>query len=195
LPHGARIGTGSPRRRAQLLHFRSDLVMLEVRGNVETRLAKLDRGEYDALILADAGLRRLDLEWRVCALLKPPLMFSAVGQGALGIECRAEDESTRAALAELVDPQTEACVRAERRVLAALRAGCHAPLGVATQLVAGQLRLEAVVLSIDGKERLYFAAEGSVEAPVALGDAVAGELIEMGADRLVASTGIGSDTE
>lgn len=195
LPKQARVGTGSPRRKAQLLHLRDDLKLLDVRGNVETRIEKLDRGEYDALVLAEAGLRRLGLADRISACLAPPVMFAAVGQGALGLECRDGDERVLAALSELNDESTFACVRAERRLLAALRAGCHAPLGVKTRLAANQLRLEAVVLSTDGKVRLFAAADGMPADPESLGDQVARELVKMGAGKFVGDAGMGSVTE
>jgi hydroxymethylbilane synthase len=195
LPRRARIGTGSPRRRAQLLHLRDDLQLLDVRGNIETRIEKLDRGEYDALVLAEAGLKRLGLESRVSAVLAPPLMYGAVGQGALGIECRDDDESLLSMLAEMTDCATQACVRAERRLLAALRAGCHAPLGVGTRFDATQLWLEAVVLSVDGRERLFATSSGLSAEPEALGDKVAGELVSLGAERLVENVAGGDKSE
>ncbi|MEX2288628.1 MAG: hydroxymethylbilane synthase [Planctomycetaceae bacterium] len=185
LPHGARIGTGSPRRRAQLFHHRNDFCVLNVRGNVETRIAKLDSGEYEALVLAEAGLQRLGIEDRITVVLEPPLMYSAVGQGALGIECRSDDEELRLLLAELSDRGTRQCVLAERRLLAALRAGCHAPLGVMTRIDSAGLTLEAVVLSNDGRQRISAAATGRVEQPERLGDRVAAEIVRQGGDRLI----------
>lgn len=185
LSPGARIGTGSLRRRAQLLHLRSDLQTSEVRGNVETRLRKLDEGQYDALVLAEAGLRRLGLDARISGLLMPPQMLPAVGQGALGIECRTEDAQTRAALAAISDPATFPVVLAERALLAELRAGCHAPLGVSAALTGGQLRMEAVVLSADGTVRLLAHAHGSGNDPVALGRAAADDLRRQGADAII----------
>lgn len=185
LPPGARIGTGSLRRRAQLLHARSDLQMLEVRGNVETRLRKLDEGAYDALVLAEAGLSRLDLEMRISAVLRPPLMLPAVGQGALGLECRSDDDDLRTLLERISDRAARAAVAAERQVLADLRAGCHAPLGVFSQVDEGRLTLHAVVLSADGRQRLE--ASGTAESDDAgkLGAQIAAELIENGAAELI----------
>ncbi len=186
LAEGARIGTGSPRRVAQLLHVRSDLQTSEVRGNVETRIRKLDEGEFDALVLAEAGLRRLGLESRISVSLRPPLMFPAVGQGALGIECRADDRDTQAALAPMDDEATRAAVTAERQLLACLRAGCHAPVGVATSINSGRLSLEAVVLSADGKQRLTAKGERDPAEANALGEKVAEALLEQGAAALIA---------
>jgi hydroxymethylbilane synthase len=114
LPHGARVGSGSLRRRAQLLHTRPDLNISDVRGNVDTRLRKLDEGQFDAIVLAEAGLRRLGLENRISLVLPFEVMLPAVGQGALGIECRVDDASTRAAVSSLEDAFTRAAVTAER---------------------------------------------------------------------------------
>ncbi|MEX2560577.1 MAG: hydroxymethylbilane synthase, partial [Pirellulales bacterium] len=128
LPPQAVVGTGSLRRRAQLWHARSDLVMHDVRGNVETRLAKLDAGQYDELILAEAGLVRLGLAGRITQILPSSVMLPAVGQGALGIEARQDDSATRGLLAPLNDLATQQAVLAERAMLAALRGGCLAPV-------------------------------------------------------------------
>ena len=185
LPKNARIGTGSLRRRAQLLHLRPDFQMRDVRGNVETRLKKLDAGDYDALVLAEAGLVRLGLAGRISAILGPPVLYPAVGQGALGIECRSDDGEVVALLRSITDASTLAAVTAERRVLADLRAGCHAPLGVATQVEGKRLELEAVVLSRDGRERCFVRIEGSAEHPDELGMTAAEELRRQGADSLL----------
>jgi hydroxymethylbilane synthase len=185
LPAGARVGTGSLRRQSQLLHVRPDLVLDEVRGNVETRLRKLDDGEYAGLVLAVAGLTRLGVAERITESLGPPLMFGAVGQGALGLECRESDDATRALLGELTDPAAWARVTAERALLAALRAGCHAPVGAATRVVGDHLSLEGVVLSPDGTERLVSTGAARVEAAEELGRAVAEQLVLQGAGRLI----------
>lgn len=184
LPEGARIGTGSLRRRAQLLHCRPDLSVSDVRGNVETRLRKLDGGEYDALVLAEAGLRRLELAERISLVLGPPLLLHAVGQGALGLECRGDDEEIRARLAALSDAATFDAVLAERSLLNALRAGCHAPVGVATEVRENDLSLTGVVLAADGTERITVTETG--ESPEPLGRTVAERLLEIGAASLIA---------
>ncbi len=182
----ARVGTGSLRRRAQLLYARPDLVMADVRGNVETRLRKLDAGEYDALILAAAGLERLELGDRIGLTLTPPLMLPAVGQAALGIECRSDDDETAALLTTLSDSPTRTEVSAERACLAELRAGCHAPVGMlATVTTAGELTLEAVVLSVDGQQRVHATLSGSADSAEALGRQLANELRARGADKLL----------
>ena len=129
LPQSARIGTGSLRRRAQLLNVRPDLQVFDIRGNVDTRIRKLQAGEYDAIVLAEAGLRRLEFMAHATEVLSPLAMLPAVGQGALGIEARAHDERTRKAVAELNDPAAWGAVTAERSLLAALRGGCLAPVG------------------------------------------------------------------
>lgn len=185
LPQGARVGTGSLRRQAQLLHVRPDFQLSEVRGNVETRLRKLDALEFDALILAVAGLTRLNLADRIRLRLKPPLMYAAVGQGALGIECRDDDVSLRAILSQIDDPSTRAGATAERELLADLRAGCRAPVGVATRIESGDLVLEAVVLSPDGKQRLLATAKAPIDNAIGLGQRVAAELRRQGANALI----------
>jgi hydroxymethylbilane synthase len=185
LPRAARIGTGSLRRRAQVLHVRPDLQFLDVRGNVDTRLRKLDEGSYDALILAEAGLDRLGLSERVSVRLMPPDVFPAVGQGALGLECRSEDQQTADLLAKLADIPTFAAVRAERQVLNRLCAGCHAPVGVAVTINANAMSLEAVVLSRDGGQRLYSQRSGQLAQSLALGETVADDLLRQGAAPLI----------
>lgn len=188
LPLNARVGTGSPRRKAQLLHVRPDLQFAEARGNVETRLRKLDEGQFDALVLAEAGLTRLELAGRISAPLRPPVVLPAVGQGALGIECRTDDAEVRAILERLTDRATLFAVLAERTVLATLRAGCHAPLGVWTRADGEATRLTAVVLSLDGRQRLeaeHRAVVTSDSEAVALGRTVADELLTRGAVALM----------
>ncbi|MBS0264412.1 MAG: hydroxymethylbilane synthase [Planctomycetes bacterium] len=185
LAQGVRLGTGSLRRQAQLRHIRPDLQVGEVRGNVETRIRKLDEGEYDAIVLALAGLKRLGLSDRVSLVLGPPQMFAAVGQGALGIECRQDDVELLEVLQLLNDPPTRQRITAERTLLARLRAGCHAPVGVATEVVGSDVSLEAVVLDPSGAERLVAKSQGS--DPEVLGAQVAEQLLTLGADRLIAA--------
>jgi hydroxymethylbilane synthase len=193
LPQGAIVGTGSLRRRAQLLHRRPDLQMVGVRGNVETRLAKLGRGEYAALVLAEAGLQRLGLQQHIGQRLPKTLMLPAVGQGALGIEARADDEPTRAVLAAMDDPDTRAAVTAERAMLARLSGGCLAPVGAWGRWESGRLTLAGVVLSIDGAQRLAaelvagatHAADPRVSLAEDLGRQVADALLAQGAASLI----------
>ena len=185
LAPGARVGTGSLRRQAQLLHHRPDLLMREIRGNVETRLRKLDEGEYDAIVLAVAGLSRLELGDRISLELRPPLLYAAVGQGALGVECRLDDAGLQEVLRQITDPRAYAAVTAERTVLAEMRAGCHAPLGAMTTHGDERLTLQTVVLSRNGRERMAASATGSAEDPVEIGRRVAADLLRQGAGRFV----------
>ena len=185
LAQGACLGTDSLRRRAQLLHQRDDLQMLSIRGNVETRLKKLDDGAYDALILAEAGLTRLGLTERISTLLEPPVMYPAVGQGALGLECRDDDLVTLDLLKSIADANTFAAVRAERKLLTELRAGCHTPLGVATKSDGKALQLTAVVLSVDGTQRIEATNSAEESEAEALGISVARQLVDQGAAALI----------
>jgi len=189
LPAGARVGTGSLRRRAQLLHAWPDLVMCDVRGNVETRLRKLDAGEFDALILAQAGLQRLGLGHRGSLVLHPPVMYPAVGQGAIGVECRADDADVIALLDGMTDPIARAETAAERACLAELRAGCHAPVGVLATISGATLQVEAVVLSADGRSRLRSTVSGDVAQPHSVGREVARDLFRQGGESLIRMPG------
>ena len=182
---GSRIGTGSPRRQAQLMHLDLGLELLEIRGNVETRLKKLDVGDYDAVILAEAGLERLGLSDRISLRLAPPEMFPAVGQGALGIECRVSDDKTAEYLKSIDDPVTHATVRAERAMLATLRAGCHAPVGVSSVVDADELTLRAVLLNLEGTQRIEKTASGSLLEPETVGIRVADLLLADGGEDLI----------
>lgn len=180
---GARIGTGSLRRQSQLLSIRPDLEVANIRGNVETRIQKLNDGEYDAIILAEAGLRRLGMDQHIASVLSPPIMYPAVGQAALGIECRADDEELIEILSQLSDSDTLAEVLAERACLRQLRAGCHAPVGTLSQINTQEktLTLEAVVLSPDGQQRFHVSQTDALAQAERLGESVANELIEQGA--------------
>jgi hydroxymethylbilane synthase len=185
LPQAARVGTGSMRRRAQLLHVRPDLQISDVRGNVDTRLRKLDDGQFDAIVLAEAGLRRLGLEKRISQVLPFNVMLPAVGQGALGIESRADDSATRSAVQPLEDAATRAAVTAERALLAHLRGGCMAPVGALGQFENGKLSLSAVVVSADGRTRLDALDTAPPEDAAALGRRVADQLLAKGAAALI----------
>lgn len=185
LPTGARVGTSSLRRRAQLLHRRPDLAIENIRGNVETRLNQALDGRLDAVVLADAGLRRLGLDRHVTERLGPPEFLPAVGQGALGIECRESDEATRRRLAVLDHPETRRAVLAERRVLADWQGGCAIPLAAWGRLTPEGLALDAAVFDPDGRERIGAASVGPPEGPEELGREVARMLRELGAGRLL----------
>jgi hydroxymethylbilane synthase len=188
LPHGARVGTGSLRRQAQLLQLRPDLEVADVRGNVDTRLRKLDDGQFDAIVLAEAGLRRLGLADRISQVLPLDVMLPAVGQGALAIECRLEDEATREILASLNDAATRAAVTAERALLEHLRGGCMAPIGALGHSEGSKLSLSAVVLSADGALRLTASEVGPSSEAESLGVRVADVLLAQGAAELIASS-------
>ncbi|NLJ53250.1 MAG: hydroxymethylbilane synthase [Intrasporangiaceae bacterium] len=193
---GARVGTGSPRRVAQLACLGWGLELLPIRGNVDTRLALVTDDELDAVVLAAAGLRRLGLQDRVSELLEPIQMLPAPGQGALAVECRTDREDVRSILAALDDPDTRACVEAERSVLAALEAGCSAPVGALGEIVEGEssdpdgepileLSLRAFVGHPDGTAELRRSVLGDPADPVALGRRLATLLLEDGAADLV----------
>ncbi|MGE3777883.1 MAG: hydroxymethylbilane synthase [Pirellulaceae bacterium] len=185
LPPQAVVGTGSRRRRSQLLHLRCDLRVGDVRGNVETRLRKLDEGQYDALVLAKAGLLRLGLEHRIGQVLPVSLMLPAVGQGALGLEARAEDESTAAVVRQLNDAATYEAVLAERAMLARLRAGCLAPVGAWARTAQAELYLTGCVLTADGQQKLSVTSSRAGGTAQGLGESVADQLLSLGAARLI----------
>lgn len=189
LPDKAVIGTGSVRRAAQLKHLRSDLEIRDIRGNVDTRLKKLDGGNFDAIILAAAGLKRLGLEHRIAHFFEPDQLLPAVGQGALGLETRKFDIATVSIVRQLSDPDSYHRAFAERSMLKTLFAGCLAPVGASTTAVSvngsSRLTLTGVVLSIDGTERLQSTDTLPLEESIKLGKMVANQLLEQGADRLL----------
>ncbi|HEX7036577.1 MAG TPA: hydroxymethylbilane synthase [Pseudomonadales bacterium] len=189
LPRGARIGSSSLRRQAQLLARRPDLRILPVRGNVGTRLGKLDAGDYDALVLACAGLERLELTGRITERFAIEDSVPAGGQGALGVECRADADAVRELLAPLDDPEVSVCVRAERAVSAGLGADCSAPLGAHARRVGEGLELVAVLASADGRRVLRARASGS--DPQALAAEVVESLCTQGAAEILGSLGGG----
>lgn len=189
LPVGARIGTASLRRGCQLLARRPDLQLVLTRGNVQTRLAKLDRGDCDALLLAAAGLDRLGLAGRIAARLPVDVMLPAVTQGVLGLECRAGDGAVMALLTPLHESDTALRVRAERAFAARLGGGCHTPLAAHAVLDGAQLHLTGLVGSPDGRRVLRQTQSGPADAPEALGLALAEHLIAQGAAELLAGHG------
>ena len=186
LPRGARVGTSSLRRRAQLLLHRPDLQIIDVRGNVGTRMARIDRGDVDAVVLALAGLQRLGVRTHLQVALAVEQSLPAGGQGALGIEVRADAPALLALVAQLADPETTRCVQAEREVGRLLGGGCTMPLGAfAEQLPDGVLRLRALLAQPDGRKVLRAEAQG--HDGIALGGAVAAELRAQGADAILAA--------
>ncbi|MCA1616753.1 MAG: hydroxymethylbilane synthase [Acidobacteria bacterium] len=186
LPAGATVGTSSLRRQAQLRHLRPDVTIKDVRGNVDTRLRKLDGGEFDALILAAAGLRRLGFAGRVSASVGSDEMLSAVGQGALGVETREGDGATRELVALLEHAPTRAAVRAERALLAALGGGCQVPIAAHATVEGDRLRLEALVAALDGSRAIRDSLEDDAAQAARAGADLAARLRERGADELLA---------
>ncbi|MBN2474664.1 MAG: hydroxymethylbilane synthase [Pirellulales bacterium] len=185
LPPGAVVGTGSLRRRAQLLHVRGDLRIEDIRGNVETRLDKVRSGDFDATILAEAGLRRLGLEDRIAVLLPLSVMMPAIGQGALGLETRSDDRGIRQRVGKLNDPATHQAVLAERAMLAALQGGCLAPIAAWGRLETGRLVLTGRVVGTDGQRRIEATQTASANEAAELGRQVADELLSQGAGDLI----------
>ncbi len=187
LPPGSRVGTSSPRRRAFLATRRPDLVYGELRGNVPTRLAKRDAGEHDAIVLARAGLVRLGLERRIDEVLGPDLVLPAVGQGALAVECRDDDDLARRTLASIESPADRLAVDAERAFLAALEGGCHLPAGIWSSREGDRLHLEGGVARPDGSLEIRRRVEGPAASPVDLGRRLADEILAAGGGAIVST--------
>ncbi len=188
LPEGARIGTASLRRGLQLREARPDLQILNLRGNVQTRLAKLDDGEFEAIILATSGLQRLGLDARIAQALPPEVCLPACGQGALGIECRLHDPDLIALLAPLDDPDTATRVRAERAMNTRLEGGCRCPSQATPYWTKPMTRsgCAALVGNPEGTEVLRAEGRGSIHEPEALGIRIAEELLDQGAGDILA---------
>jgi len=186
LPTGAVLGTSSPRRRALALALRPDLSVEPIRGNVDTRLRKLESGEFDGIVLAAAGLRRLGITPRHAETLAPDVFVPAVGQGILGVEARVDDAATLAALRALDHQPTRLCALAERAFLGRLGASCVTPMAAHARLVGGRLVLDGVVASEDGRTVLRETVEGAPERPAALGSLLADALLARGAAGVVA---------
>lgn len=187
LPAGSIVGTSSLRRQSQLQARFPGLKVESLRGNLQTRLRKLDEGQYAAIILAAAGLKRLGLEDRIREAIDPDQSIPAVGQGALGIEINAERHDLLDILAPLNHAETAACVEAERGMSRALAGSCQVPLGAFAQQQGDTLHMTGFVASIDGKELLRESAQGSADQPEALGQALAAQLVARGADRILAT--------
>jgi hydroxymethylbilane synthase len=185
LPEGAIVGTSSLRRRAQVLNRRPDLKLVDLRGNIDTRLRKLDEQNLDAVVLAEAGLVRLGLADRITEVLDCSWMLPAVGQGAIGLECRAADTETRHIVEALRDPATFARVSAERAMLYALGGGCLVPIGVTSKVADGILTIRGAVLSPDGRRRVVATHTGPADTPLAVGQELAAMLLGEGAGELL----------
>lgn len=183
LPEAASVGTCSLRRTAQLLARRPDLTILPLRGNVDTRLRKVMNGEYDAIVLAYAGLARLGLQAHITETFPLNVMLPAPGQGALAVQCRADDHETLKLLAAIHDPLTAASVNAERAFLAGLGGGCSLPVGAFAQKNNGQIILTGAVISADGKQAIRLSAVD--EEPLKLGERLAQLVLERGAADLL----------
>lgn len=185
LPQGAVVGTSSLRRQCQLKALRPDLDIRSLRGNVGTRLSKLDNGDYDAIILASAGLIRLGLAARIASFIDIEQSLPAAGQGAVGIECRTDDVQVHALLAPLADAETTYCVRAERAMNNHLQGGCQVPIGGYAVLQQGQLYLRALVGDIDGSRIIRAEGKSAVENAEVLGVQIAEQLLAQGADKIL----------
>jgi hydroxymethylbilane synthase len=186
LRKGARLGTSSLRRAAQMRHARPDLDVRELRGNVDTRLRKVESGEYDAILLAKAGLDRLGLNGRIAEILEPEILMPAVGQGAIGVQARLKDEEMGQALAPLDDFETRQSIVAERALLGALQGGCQVPLGAWARIDRGELVMDAVVCSPDGKQMLRQRSAAPPEQARDLGQKIAELLWNAGAGEILA---------
>lgn len=185
LPQGAKVGTSSLRRKCQILKQRPDLEIIDLRGNVGTRLSKLDAGNYDAIILASAGLKRLGLAERIRHTLEPVVSLPAVGQGALGLECRSQDQTVLDLILPLMHTETNACVRAERAFNAYLEGGCQVPIAGYATLENGQIHLEGRVGSVDGQTLLKAQQIGLPEQAEQLGVKLAQDLLAQGAGEIL----------
>ncbi len=185
LRHGARVGTSSLRRQAQLRHLRPDLDLRDLRGNVDTRLRKVESGEYEAVMVAKAGLDRLGLSQRISEVLAPELCMPAVGQGAIAVECRLKDTEAADLLAPLDDAETRTAILAERALLAALHGGCQVPLGAWARVERSELLLDACVCSVDGSQYVKQRATSPPEQAAQLGEHMARLLIDAGAQSIL----------
>ena len=191
LPQGAKVGTSSLRRRAQLLAVCPDLTILDLRGNVNTRLAKLDAGEFDAIVLAAAGLKRLGLGERIRTILPRAMILPAVGQGALAIECRADDGRIQEMIDFLRDTEMTAAATAERAFLRRVEGGCQIPVGVYAEVGEGNvLHVEAMIASIDGMRVCRSRSMGTPAEAEKIGIALAEELLDVGGREILKEIGI-----
>jgi hydroxymethylbilane synthase len=185
LRHGARVGTSSLRRQAQLRHLRPDLDLRDLRGNVDTRLRKVESGEYEAVMVAKAGLDRLGLSQRISEILAPEVCMPAVGQGAIAVECRLKDTEAADLLAPLDDAETRAAIIAERALLSALHGGCQVPMGAWARIERGELVLDACVCSVDGSQYVKQRAAAPADQAAQLGEHMARVLVEAGAQSIL----------
>ena len=185
LRQGARVGTSSLRRQAQLRHLRPDLDLRDLRGNVDTRLRKVESGEYDAIMVSKAGLDRLGLSQRISETISPDVCMPAVGQGAIAVECRLKDTEAGDLLAPLDDAETRAAIIAERALLSALHGGCQVPLGAWARIERGELVMDACICSVDGLQYVKQHATAPPEQAAQLGEHIARLLVEAGAQSIL----------
>jgi hydroxymethylbilane synthase len=186
LPQGGHVGTSSLRRMCQLLNKRPDIKITQLRGNVDTRLRKLEEGKFDAIILATAGVKRLGYETRITEKISTEISLPAIGQGAVGIECRTDDEFINDLLSKLNHQETWICVSAERTFLKKLEGGCQVPIAAYAQLKDGQLIIEGLVGSLDGKTLIKESMQGKPEDAESLGTSLAEKLLSQGAGKILA---------
>ena len=185
LRQGARVGTSSLRRQAQLRHLRPDLDLRDLRGNVDTRLRKVESGEYEAVMVAKAGLDRLGLSQRISEVLSPEVCMPAVGQGAIAVECRLKDTEAGDLLAPLDDAETRTAIIAERALLSVLQGGCQVPMGAWARFERSELLLDACVCSVDGAQYVKQHATAAPDQAAQLGEHMARLLIEAGAQSIL----------
>jgi len=185
LRQGARVGTSSLRRQAQLRHLRPDLDLRDLRGNVDTRLRKVESGEYEAVMVAKAGLDRLGLSQRISEVLSPEICMPAVGQGAIAVECRLKDTEAGELLAPLDDAETRTAIIAERALLSVLQGGCQVPMGAWARIERSELLLDACVCSVDGAQYVKQHATAAPDQAAQLGEHMARLLIEAGAQSIL----------
>ena len=189
LRQGARVGTSSLRRQAQLRRIRPDLDLRDLRGNVDTRLRKVESGEYDAVVVSKAGLDRLGFSQRISEVLSPEVCMPAVGQGAIAVECRLQDREAEDLLTSLDDAETRAAIIAERALLGALHGGCQVPMGAFARVEHGELVMDACVCSVDGAHGVKQHATAPPEQAAQLGEHMARLLIEAGAQSILEEVG------
>ena len=185
LPKGAKIGTGSLRRASQLLHYRPDLNLIPLRGNVETRIKKLETEGLDAIILATAGLNRLGWSDKISEIISPEILLPAMGQGAVGIEARKHDVDNQILLADMDDENTHLALDAERAVVTQLEGGCNVPIGAFATIEGNEMTLRGLVASLDGKTLYKKELKGDKVNAVALGNEMGNALLDMGGDKIM----------
>lgn len=185
LPRDSKVGTSSLRRMAQLRYYRPDLKILSLRGNLDTRLKKLKEGQFDAIVVAAAGMHRLGFTIKITEFIPTPIMIPAVGQGALALEFRSNDLEVKKILKSIHDPETEICVSAERAFLAKLQGGCQVPIGAHAELIDGKVSIKGFVGDENGMRIIMRDAEGLPEKAEKLGNQVATEILEAGGDKLL----------